>query len=502
MESPAASPEPALCHTGIAGLDDILGGGLPRERFYLVLGDSGVGKTTLSLQFLLNGRDAGEPTLYVTLSETKDEIFAVARSHGWDLSNVHIIELSAIEDQISDGGRSTLFHPSEVELNETTRLILDEVERIRPQRLVLDSLSELRLLAGEPLRYRRQLLALKQFFIGRQCTVLMLDDRVDVSRDLEAQNIVHGVLVLQNLAPEYGGERRRLRVLKLRGVAFRGGYHDYVLQRGGLAVFPRLVAAKQGAAPLSGQLASGVPGLDALLGGGLDLGTSNLIIGPAGTGKTVIATAFAVAAAARGERVEIFTFDETRGVFLARARLLGQDLLKHLDSGLLGLHQLDPAELSPGEFAHRVREGVRQGVKLVVIDSVNGYLAAMPDERHLGLHLHELCAFCSQSGAVLLMLAEQTGVIGVVQNQVDVTYLADTVVMMRHFEASGEIRQAISMVKKRSGFHERSIREMRIDSQGLRVGEPLHSFRGVLTGTPVYEGRGDQMMPSRDVPTV
>ncbi len=502
MEPTASPAEPAACHTGIAGLDLILGGGLPRDRFYLVIGDPGVGKTTLSLQFLLAGRDAGESTLYVTLSETKEEIQAVARSHGWDLSKVHVIELSAIEHQLSDSGRSTLFHPSEVELTETTRVILDEVERIRPQRLVFDSLSELRLLAGDPLRYRRQLLALKQFFVGRQCTVLMLDDRVDVSRDLEAQSIAHGVIMLQNLAPEFGGERRRLRVIKLRGVAFRGGYHDYLLQRGGLAVFPRLVAAEQNPAPLSGQLASGVPGLDALLGGGLDLGTSNLIIGPAGTGKTVIATTFAVAAASRGQRVEVFTFDETRGVFLARARLLGHDLVAHLESGAMRLHQLDPAELSPGEFAHRVREGVRGGVKLVIIDSVNGYLAAMPDERHLGLHLHELCAFCSQSGAASLMLAEQSGVIGMMQNQVDVTYLADTVVMMRHFEAGGEIRQAISMVKKRSGAHERFIREMRIDSRGLRVGEPLHSFRGVLTGTPIYEGRGDQMMPSRNAPAV
>ena len=493
QESPAAH-----CLTGIEGLDHVLTGGLPRNRFYLILGDPGVGKTTLSIQFLLEGKRCDERMLYVTLSETRDELIEVARSHGWSLEGIDIIELSAIEKQLAEDSESTLFHPSEVELNETTRVILNEVERVQPQRVVLDSLSELRLLAGSPLRYRRQLLALKQYFSGRKTTVLLLDDGVDVARDLEAQSIAHGVISLQNTAPGYGAERRRARVLKLRGVNYRGGYHDYVIRRGGIQLFPRLIAAEDRRPTHSGQLASGVVGLDSLMGGGLDAGTSNLLIGPAGTGKSVLATVYALAAARRGQRVEIYSFDETRALFLSRASIIGPELPGFIEDGTITVTQIDPAEISPGELAHRVRERVREGTGLVIIDSINGYLAAMPEEGHLTLHLHELCSFCSAHSATTLLLAEQKGLVGHMQMPVDLTYLADTVILLRHFEVQGEIRQAISVVKKRSGAHERFIREMQVDANGVRVGDPLSDFHGVLSGTSFFHGDPSKMMSKRD----
>lgn len=494
---PVSAPEnadPRVCRTGIPGLDHIMIDGLPRNRFYLVMGDPGVGKTTLSLQFLQEGRRLGERTLYVTLSESKEELVAVAESHGWTLEGIEIVELSAIENQLLAEGQTTLFHPDEVELPETTRIILDSVERVKPHRVVLDSLSELRLLAGNALRYRRQLLALKQYFTGKNCTVLLIDDRVEVTRDLEAKTIAHGVILLQQLAPEYGGERRRLRILKLRGVSFRGGYHDFTIKRGGLEVYPRIIAAEDRQGMHTGQLSSGLKELDALIGGGLDFGTSNLIIGPAGTGKSVLATVFAAAAAEAGHQVEVFTFDETRALFLKRAALVGSNLAQHLESGRVRVQQVDPAEISPGEFSHQIRERVRGGSQLVIIDSINGYLAAMPDERHLELQLHELCTVCSQHGATTLMLAEQKGVVGAMQMAVDLTYLAGTVLLLRHFEHEGGVRQAISVLKKRSGAHERYIRELRVDKEGVCIGEPLHEFHGVLTGIPVFHGKDEQMM--------
>ena len=485
------------CATGISGLDHILVGGFPRDRFYLVEGDPGVGKTTLGLQFLLEGVRVGEKGLYVTLSESRDELLQVAAAHGWSLDGIAVVELSAIEEQLAADAQTTLLHPAEVELTQTTSVITAEVERVRPQRVVLDSLSELRLLAGSPLRYRRQILALKQFFIGKNCTVLLLDEGSIDERDVQVQSIAHGVITLKNMAPDYGGERRRLRVLKLRGIDFRGGFHDYVIRRGGLIVFPRLVAADDRHPPEGGKLASGIPGLDALTGGGLDWCTSNLLIGPAGTGKSVLATSYIAAATNAGLRVAFYTFDETISLLRNRAPVVKLDLDKHLGSGLLVVQQVDPAESSPGEFADKVRAEVRAGARLVVIDSLNGYLAAMPDERHLVLHLHELNSFCTQCGALTLMLAEQKGLVGPMQTQIDVTYLADTVVVLRHFEAAGEMRQAISMMKKRSGGHERFIRELKIDASGVRVGQPLHDFQGVLTGTPVFHGKQDSMLPSR-----
>ena len=482
--------------TGIAGLDDILGGGLPRNRLHLIEGDPGVGKTTLALQFLLEGRRRGEPVLYVTLSETKRELIGVAASHGWSLEGLHIYELTAAEN-LSPDAQYTLFHPSEVELGETTRSVLDEVARVEPTRVVFDSLSEMRLLARDPLRYRRQILALKQFFIGRRCTVMLLDDR---TRETGVQSLVTGVVTLEQLAPVYGAERRRLRVSKLRGVKFRGGYHDLVIQTGGVVVFPRIVAAEHRAMPPAGDLASGVPGLDTLLGGGLSAGTSTLIVGPAGVGKSAVATQYCVAASARGQASAYFVFDETIGTFLARSAGLGFDVSTYLERGTMAVQQVDPAELAPGEFAHTVRETVEQrDVRVVVIDSLNGYLQAMPEEHFLTAQLHELLTFLNQRGVATLLLVAQHGILGpAMVAPVDVSYLADTVILLRYFEARGAVRQAISVVKKRSGAHERTIREFGLEGGRLRIGEPLAGFHGILTGVPVYEGGPAHLL--RDMP--
>jgi circadian clock protein KaiC len=478
-------PVPAIVATGVDGLDDILGGGLPPNRLYLIEGNPGSGKTTLALQFLLEGQRHGERGLYVTLSETKDELHAVAHSHGWSLDEIAVCELIPSEDSLRPDTQPRMFHPSEVELSETTQAVLAEVERAKPTRVVFDSLSEMRLLAQNPLRYRRQILALKQFFIGRQCTVLLLDDRTSEETDLQLQSLAHGVVSLEHLAPEYGAERRRLRVMKMRGMWFRGGYHDFLIRRGGLAVFPRLVAAEhhrpfdRGAAP------SGVAALDALLGGGLDRGTSALLMGPAGSGKSSIATQYVVAAAARGEKAAVFAFDESLGTLLARSAGLGMGLRAHLDAGRVRVQQVDPAELSPGEFAHAVRSAVEQGgARVVVIDSLNGYLNAMPEERFLTIQLHELLTYLGQQGVVTLLVVAQHGLFGNMQAPVDTSYLADAVVLLRYFEAQGRIRRAISVVKKRSGAHEETLRELRMGPAGLIVGEPLEGFQGILTGTP------------------
>ncbi len=486
-EGRAADGEaPSRLGTGSAGLDSILEGGFPANRLYLVEGDPGTGKTTLALQFLLEGARRGEPVLYVTLSETKEELTAVADSHGWTLEGVNLHELVPPEESLKAEAQYTIFHPSEVELGETTRLVLDEVERIQPRRVVFDSLSEMRLLARDPLRYRRQILALKQFFAGRRSTVLLLDDRTSADADLQVQSIAHGVLMLEQLALDYGAERRRLRVAKLRGSRFRGGFHDFAIRTGGLEVFPRLVAADRRGEFKPESVASGVDALDALLGGGLDRGTATLVLGPAGCGKSSLAAHFAAATAARGERAAVFIFDEGVNTYLSRAAGLGTDLREHVEAGHLTVQQVDPAELSPGEFAHTVCAAVERGARLVIIDSLNGYLQAMPDERFLTSQMHELLTYLNQQGVVTLLVMAQHGFMGSMSSPVDVSYLADTVVLLRYFEAAGAIRRAISVVKKRTGRHEDTIREMRLSaSRGVEVGEPLTAFRGVLTGVPV-----------------
>ena len=481
--------------TGIAGLDYILGGGLVRNRLYLIEGVPGSGKTTLAMQFLLEGVRLGEPVLYVTLSETDEELRAVAASHDWSLEGISIHELAPSEEALDRQQQLSMFHPSEVELDETTRAILERVEEIRPSRVVLDSMSEMRLLAGTPLRFRRQVLALKQYFSGRGCTVVLLDDNTAMTADLQIHSIAHATVTLEQLLPEYGAERRRLMVGKYRGVAFCGGYHDYVIRRGGLQVFPRFVAADIRRASRWEVMSTGIPELDTLFGGGIDHGTSTLIMGAAGTGKSTLACQMAASAALQGKRSVLFLFDESLSTFLIRARGLQMDLDAHLESGAVVLHQVDPAELSPGEFATRVRSAAQDdGARVIVIDSLNGYLNAMPGERHLTVQLHELLAYMGQLGVATFLVAVQHGLLGSdMTSVVDASYLADSVLLLRYFEAEGEVRQAISVVKKRSGPHERTIREFRIES-GIRIGPALREFRGVLTGVPNYRGAPDPLM--------
>jgi circadian clock protein KaiC len=495
----AVQPEPdpgKLARTGIKGLDDILNGGLARGRLYLVEGVPGSGKTTLATQFLIEGAKRGEAVLYITLSETRDEFEGVAESHGWDLSGVSIRELLPHENALESEEQYTMYHPSEVELASTTKTILEDVQKLKPTRVVFDSLSELRLVAGSALRYRRQILALKQYFSGRQCTVILLDDMTSSDHDLQVQSIAHGVILMQHLSPEYGAERRRLRVVKYRGSEFRGGYHDYTIRKGGLVVFPRLIAAEHRQARTAEKLPSSLRELDDLLGGGIEEGTSTLIVGGAGTGKSTIAAQFSVAAAERGQKSIVFMFDESPNTLFTRCRGLDIAMEEQVGAGQIELVRVDPAELSPGELSFIIREAVeRRGVKIVVIDSLNGYLNAMPEERFLTIQLHELLMYLSEKGVASLLVSAHHGIIGAqMQSPVDATYLADAVILLRYFETRGEVRQAISVVKKRGGVHERSIREFGMTDGRIRVGEPLRNFRGVLTGVPVYEGASDPLM--------
>jgi len=472
--------------TGIAGLDDILNGGLIPNRLYLVDGNPGAGKTTLSLQFLLEGVRLRETCLYITLSETKEELIAGAESHGWKLDGIEIIELLAEEKDLDGDSQVTMYHPSEVELNETTRKVLEAVQRTNPRRVVFDSLSEMRLLAQNSLRYRRQILALKHFFIGRNCTVLLLDDRTSEGTDLQLQSIAHGVISLEQLAPNYGGARRRLRIMKFRGTDYRDGYHDFTIATGGLFVFPRLVASEHSEPFPAERIQSGVTALDALLGGGPDRGTSTLLMGPAGCGKSTIAVQYAVAAAARGDHAVIFAFDESRATLETRSSALGIKFHEGIKAGQVKIHQVDPAELSPGEFVQRVQQAVEKDhARVIVIDSLNGYMHAMPEERFLTAQLHELLSYLGRQGVTTLMVVAQHGMMGTTMTSpVDTSYLADSVVLLRYFEYAGKVKKAISVVKKRSGPHEETIRELRFSRNGIDLSEPLVQFRGILTGVP------------------
>ena len=493
--SPSFLEEFPRTSTGSEGLDDILGGGFDPRRMYLYEGRPGSGKTTLAMQFLLEGAGRGEVTLYITLSETERELQLVAKRHGWSLDGVSIFELVPPETSLDPSQELNVLHPAEMELSETSRLIFDRVISLNPTRVVIDSLSELRLLAQSPLRYRRQILALKHFFSGRNSTVVLLDDLTSSQNDLQLHSIAHGVVLLEQQAIDYGAERRRLRVVKMRGIPFRGGFHDFSIMRGGIKIFPRLVAAEHHLDFANDFVPSGNAELDSLLGGGLERGTNALLIGAAGVGKSSIALTYAIAAAERGERSAIFAFDEGRGTTLARARTLGLPLEEAMNSGMITLTQVDPAELAPGEFADLVRLSIeRDKARIVIIDSLNGYLNAMPDERFLILQMHELLSYLSQLGVLTILLLAQHGLIGPMETPLDISYLSDAVVMLRYFEFDGTVRRAISVVKKRSGHHEHTIREFRLSHQGIRVGPPLKGFSGVFSGTPTYLGESLPML--------
>jgi circadian clock protein KaiC len=481
--------------TGIKGLDSILKGGIPKDRLHLIEGSPGTGKTTLGLQFLLEGVRQGERGLYITLSESHEELTSVAESHGWSLDGIAVKDLADSGDSLTDNSRYTVFHPSEVELDETTRAILDEVERVDPVRVVFDSLSEMRMLASDPLRFRRQILALKQYFLTRNCTVLLLDDRT--SQDRELQSVAHGVLNLEYLPVEYGRQRHAIRVVKMRGVSFQSGFHDFNIETGGIIVFPRL-SPEQKVESQPGTLGSGQDNLDELM-GGLHYGTSTILLGPAGVGKSTLAMMYANSAVEAGERAAVYLFDEGPETLYQRTSALGMDIKRHVEEGRITLRQIQLAELTPGELSYMVsREVEESGARVVIIDSVNGYMMATPQERYLTMQFHEMLGYLNRNGVVSILVVGQYGLLGPMQTPIDMSYLADSVVLLRYFEADGTVRQAISILKKRTGDHERTIREFRIGPGGLQLGDPLAGFHGVLTGVPVYKGSKKGLMANGD----
>ncbi|HEX8785746.1 MAG TPA: ATPase domain-containing protein [Telluria sp.] len=478
----------AFISTGIPGLDNVLGGGLTRDRLYLVEGDPGSGKTTLALQYLAEGAARGETVLYITLAETEVELRAVAQAHGMSLDGITVHEVIPEESMLDPSEQYTVLHPSEVELGETNNMILELVEKLNPTRVVLDSLSELQLLSGSPLRYRRHVLALKQYFAKRACTALLLDDKTSLRGDQQVRSIAHCVISLQHTDSEYGAERRLVRVLKYRGVAFRRGPHDYAIVTGGLVVYPRIVAAESRELTPRAQVSSGLAQLDLLLGGGIEEGSSTLISGPPGTGKSSVAVQFVKAVTDRGEQAAIFLFEESFNTLLNRSLGIGIDLREPFESGLLTVHQIDPAEMSPGEFSHAVCGAADRGAKVVVIDSLNGYLNAMPEAGFLATHLHEILTYLGQRGALTFLVGVQQGLVGNMSTGMDVSYLADNVLILRYFEAQGAVQKAISVFKKRGSRHETTLRRFDITPRGIAVGQVLNNFQGILTGVPIILG--------------
>lgn len=481
--------------TGVLGLDYVLMGGFLREGFYLLQGDPGSGKTTLALQFVFGRMQAGEQCLYITLTESRKDLESACRSHGWTLGDLEVCDLTRSAANLSGEPESSVFHPSETELGETTQAVLAAVEKAKPQHVVFDGLSEMRLLSGNPLIYRRQLLALKEFFAQRKVTVLLLDDRSSAFGEIQPESLVGGNVVLERILPQYGRARRRMHVTKVRGSDFREGYHDYEIVRGGVVVHPRLVAAEHHDRFEREVLPSGVPNLDAMLAGGLSSGSTTLLLGPAGVGKSTVAMQFAVSAMKAGKKAASYLFDEVLATLVERTEKLCLSqpggIKEFVRSGLLHAQQVDTAEMSPGAFAHEIRRAVEDGAKVIVIDSLNGYLNAMPEERFLTTHLHEMFAYLNQKGVSTILVVAQHGmIVGAGSGQdVDVSYLADTVLLFRYFESRGEIQQAVSVFKKRTGSHERTLRQLKISERGVAVGEPLREFRGVMTGVPQYEGK-------------
>ncbi|MDQ1469146.1 MAG: circadian clock protein KaiC [Bryobacterales bacterium] len=486
--------------TGIEGLDDVLGGGFPEGHLFLVEGVPGSGKTTLGLQFLMEGARLGESVLYVTLSESRDEIEKVARSHGWSLEGISVYEYAATDGNLRPEDQYSAFHPSDIEFQDTTQTILRTVDDTQPRRIVIDSLSEIRLLAGDSLRYRRQVLALKHYFTSRNCTVLLLDDRTSGRNDQQLQSIAHGVLSLEKVMREFGRTRRRLEVEKMRGSTYRQGYHDYNIETGGMVVFPRLVPAEHEGTFTDGYIESVSPGLDELWGRGIERGTSTLFLGPAGSGKSSLALSYAVAAARRGEVAAVFLFEEWTRLACKRAASLDIDPSPYVDRGLICFEQINPAELSPGEFVQHVRDTVeKRGATVVVIDSLNGLLNAMPEEQYIAMQMRELLAYLNHRGVASILVLAQAGLVGSnMTSPIDLSYLADNVLLLRYFEMHGEIRKALSVVKKRGGVHERSIRELALGKGKIEVGQSLTDFRGLLTGTPVYLGEEPMLGGARD----
>jgi len=484
-EGPEAIP---LVSTGVRGLDEVLNGGLTANRIYLVEGSPGSGKTTLALQFLLYGAQRGQKALYITLSETRAELKAIAASHGWSLDHLEIHELVS-EDGLDPEAEQSVLHPSEVELGETVNDVMSKVRSLEPDRVVFDSLSEMRLLSQNALKYRRQVLALKQFFVNKGCTVLLLDDKTSEPGDLQLHSICHGVISLDQVLQEYGSERRRLRIAKMRGIDFRRGTHDFDLNRGGITVYPRLIAAEHHRKFSNNAASTGVAELDALLGGGLVPGTNTLLIGPSGVGKTTTTTRCVLSALERGQKAVYFLFDETLATMLARSTALGMRLEPHIESGLLTVQQIDPAEMSPGQFSNRIRVAVEQhGVSVIVIDILNAYLQSMPGQRYLLLQMHELLSYLNQQGVTTLIALGQHGLIGNVESDIDLSYLSDSIILFRFFEAAGKVLSAISVLKSRTSAHERTVREFQVGVNGIQVGAPLTDFDGVLTGLPKYSG--------------
>jgi len=492
-KSPAQSPRDT---TGIPGLDDILNGGLPPHRLYVIEGDPGSGKTTFALQFLREGVRLGQRVLYVTLSETQEELNDVAKSHGWTLDGVNMLELNSLSGELEEDANYTVYHPSDVELGDTVQRIRAEVERLNPERVALDSVSELKILSQTSVRYRREILGLKQFFAGRKCTVLVLDDLTTRESEQQLQSIAHGVIRMERDSREYGTTRRQMHVVKMRGVRFQEGHHDFVLKTGGLELYPRLSSAGTSLEKREGYATSGSPQLEIQLGGGLDRGSSTLLLGPAGCGKTTLCSHYLMAALERGETVACYQFEESQETFLARSVGFGMNFQPYIDSGQFEFTRIDIADLSPGEFASRVQRAVEhKGASLVVIDSLNGYLNGMPSERFLMIHMHELLSYLGQKGVVTLLTVAQHGMLGAsMTSPIDVSFLADSVILLRFFEASGIVRQAISVVKKRRGAHERTLREMKIGSAGMQIGEVLTEFEGVLTGVPRYRGKDSRLI--------